>query len=91
MPRTYPLLFTICLSGFGINLALAQSGGINLLPEFGRVEKSHSLLKAGRKFIDFVDANYPDRKAAATYFAAKSWTFVQNDGYTTAIKRFNQA
>lgn len=91
MARIHLFLLTICLSGFGKNLALAQSGDINLLPEFGRVKKSRGLLKADKKLIDFVDANYPDRKAAAAYFAAKGWTFIRNNDYTTAIKRFNQA
>lgn len=91
MSHLHKFLLTICLSGVSSNLVLAQSGNINLLPEFGKVKKSRGLLKMDKEFLDLTDKNFPNRQAAAAYFAAKGWTFIRSDDYITAIKRFNQA
>ena len=70
---------------------VARDGDVNLLPMYGKEEKSRALQKADAKFLAFSDQNFPNRKAAATYHAQKGWDFFYANDFTTAIKRYNQA
>lgn len=70
---------------------VARDGDANLLPMYGKEEKSRALQKADAKFLAFCDQNFPNRKEAATYHAKKGWDFFYASDFTTAIKRYNQA
>lgn len=66
---------------------VARSSDINLLPMYGKFEKSRALQKADANLL----AKFPNRKDAATQFANRGWDYFYINDLTTAIKRFNQA
>ncbi|WP_052732237.1 tetratricopeptide repeat protein [Hymenobacter terrenus] len=80
-----------CLLACTAKAQVVRDGSINLLPMYGGARKSRVLRKADEQFLTACDQLFPNRQAAAKYYAGKGWECIRKDDFNTAIKRLNQA
>lgn len=65
--------------------------GINKMPMYGKAKKCAAQLESDRKFLQFCDKQFPNRKEASAYHAGRGWDYVNKNVTDTAMMRFNQA
>lgn len=63
----------------------------NLLPMYGGMPKSKSMMAADQKFLSTVDAHGGSRSDNSREFSKLGWQSIQNRDAITAMNRFNQA
>ncbi len=73
------------------SFAQQQPENINVLPMFGKVEKTEAQQLRDQKFLSSCDASFTTRTEASNFFVERGWEYL-NEGQTdTAIYRFNLA
>jgi tetratricopeptide (TPR) repeat protein len=87
------LALSVLLVGAGEAAAQMAIAGkpINELPMYGGARKNRAARQADAAFLAQCDAQYPSRRAASQYHAARGMDYAQQGDAATATKRFNQA